>query len=478
MSDKNKILLEDRGWHQMSTLLDSELPLKKRKKRLFLWILVCGVVVLTIVLIFSKDKGSVNDLSKTPIAQVAIAPSQYNDQNALLTKNEICQDVNTLKTKRELSSKSFEKTLPKVSAESAAKISKSLAKNNTVISYGSIVINKHTSDNNILEMVTLVQPESEELKMSFLNFPYVIPAAGESKIGVLNHLSQQIEGEEKSTENARGIESSLQMLPETKNVLYSYIRKRIVIPAKITSIDEFKTEIPPKTNSYYAFTGGNIGINQEGLGYQIGVGKRLSNEDFAFFFEAGYANMNYENERSSYDSIVVDFTPEISFPNIEFDVNESSVLQNAIEQSQIRNSSTISSHNYLFLTAGLEKNISNKFIVMGGLTYARFLKVKNPTVNFTSSDGSFQSSLDQYNMAETDLFDNGDLRKYEFSGSLGLCYRLSQRVFAAAHYRIGLTNLIRNISSRDLTSSNESTGKFSYGAFFKNNIGVRISYNF
>jgi hypothetical protein len=268
------------------------------------------------------------------------------------------------------------------------------------------------------------------------------------------------------------------MLPETKNILYPYIRKRIVIPTKIIAIDEFMTETPPKVNSYYAFTGGNIGINQGGLGYQIGVGKRLSNEDFAFFFEAGYANMNYVNERYSLDSIVVDFTPEISFPNIEFDVNESSVLQNAIEQSQIKNSSTISSHNYLFLTAGLEKNISNKLIVMGGLTYTRFLKVENPIVNFTSSDGSFQSSLDQYNIAETDLFDNGDLRKYEFSGSLGLGYRLSQRVSATVHCRIGLTNLIRNIISMDVTVPTGSTSNFTYGAFFKNNIEVRINYNF
>ena len=59
MSDKNKISLEDRGWDDMSVILDRELPQKKRKRRFLLWSFLAGGLILFVAFLMHDSKSAV-----------------------------------------------------------------------------------------------------------------------------------------------------------------------------------------------------------------------------------------------------------------------------------------------------------------------------------------------------------------------------------------------------------------------------------
>ncbi len=456
MSDKNKILMEDRGWGQMASILDSELPQKKRTKRPVLWFFVASIVLFGGAFLFNKNNETIekgdnesfthetSDISQNSVSLSSIDKTtevaKIIDTKELIKEAKINSTIlisiesNSVDNNETLIFNDSSHELSKASSSSSSS-SSSYQDNNTVVFSGVINNNESSFKNTILE-----ESLSNVNQRSLLNI---------EKISIGN---KSILSEEKP-------KFDLNVMNSPQNIL-------VIKPLT-------------KRNNLYLFAGGNIGLDQNGIGYQLGIGKMFGNKYFDFFVEGGYAHMRYKKNVSIIESVTIDFTPEISANSMEFDVNESTSLQNAIEQYQIYNTSLVDNQNYVFLTLGIEKKITKRLMILGGLTYSRFLRIENAEVNFISVDGSFQSSLDQYNISKTSLFDNGDFRKYEFSSKLGIGYQVTSRLNIFANYRIGLTDLIRNESLVYSDASiPEGLKRNSYKSIHRKNIELVIGYSF
>ncbi|MFT4534571.1 MAG: hypothetical protein ACJA1A_002891 [Saprospiraceae bacterium] len=482
MSDKNKIILKDKGWSQMATILDKEIPQEKRSMKLILWFFVAGLVVLGIVYTTNIENRMVDRSLKESIAQVNIDINEGTNQDIPLVNTQDLNDVNLTKAKDALN-------LPLSGEEGHSVIAGPVPQENIAINLNNkegskrILIDTEKQNKHFREKVFSTEIVKKAITIatssSTINVKGLITAE-ERRGGKFFPFQTSVA--ELMIEQPIRDQYTIDKLPEITRFINS--NNGQIDAFHRMSISQNRTLSKParKDNNYYAFAGGNIGVNQNGLGYQVGAGKRFGASGLGFFVEGGYGHFNYKNKSSNLEAIVVDFAPENSTGVTGFDISESPVLQAAIETSQNKDIAVVNNLSYVFLSAGIEKKISDRIYIIGGLSYARYLEIENPGVNFTSSDGSFQSDLNRYNISKTTFFDNGDFKKYELSSSFGIGYQINNRITASVQYRLGLTNL-SNLSQDDLApevvAANEVLKEKQFSnSIFRKNVEVRVDYSF
>ncbi|MFT6337568.1 MAG: hypothetical protein ACJATI_004332 [Halioglobus sp.] len=481
MSDKNKMSLKDRGWSQMASVLDRELPQKKSERKPILWLFITvGILAFGFSLFINKKSRPLEKATDTIFAQKDSIKEQSNKL--------VIASIDTSSTDQ---STALDINNNMGSAENGV-----IASNEIGLSIVQEVIQEKQNDDSNIRSINIDKKQvQKEMLQADSNNGIVIsqtlnPTISIEKVTVVVPTNDResslidIKLEELSIKELGRKQFTLERIPILSMLLIAKQRSK---KDDFIALEIGETESITKPllgeNNYYVFAGSRLGLNQNGLGYQIGAGKRFGTGGFRFFAEGGFVYMNYQNEISDSRNIDLDFTPEISITTDlnEFDVNESTILKNALEQAQLNSFSLISNLNNIFLTVGIDKKITSKFNISGGFTYTRFLKLENAGVNFISSDEVFQPSLDEYNISRTSLFESEVFKKYELSTSLRLSYRLSPRFTISADYRLGLTDLIRNkfLSLSNEINTNASFNLYEYyRSIIRKDVGLRLEYNF
>lgn len=504
MSDKNKISLEDRGWEQMSSVLDRELPQGKSKRRAILWFFVTGALVLVLAgfmallvnsAFFLTGKQTVKEQKTASLITQDIEVNETQESEAVIQNTTRLNTANrkaiatiaheASKSEQKLSENNLDTKQINRSVPPFLKPTDIVQPYKRGYTEPKNVTDANSINNNNNKALSTIKETKEILSGSILIASNdFLEIKKQSKIDVHELTAPQNTATELETPRTRN------------NLAYSKLPQVNTIPktAEMVSSEMLMTDVGQqlstakpngidKNNNYYVFTGGQVGLNpQNGLGYQVGIGSKFGNRNVNFFVELGFANMSYRNSNS--ESIVVEFTPdETNTSSVEFSDLDNTVLQDVVAQNRISENSVLNNINGVFINAGFDKSVLGRLNVHAGLTYSKLLNIENKEISFTSVDGTFQRELDIYNVSKTALFDNGEFRKYEISTALGIGYQVSSRINVSADYRFGLTDMFRNNSfiESDLSIPNgmgELESQQSYKSIFRKNIELKIDYSF
>jgi len=491
MSDKNKISMEDRGWSQMSSLLDRELPQEKSKKRSVFWFFVLGVLILASAFAISiNDNGLVQESKTTPLIaqQNNVVPSKKSSdiQNSSLkeTPAEETQIVN----RNQVDESDLQP-----------------AENNLSVAPKD---QSGSDDSEVMEAIRMKDQQTKR-EISVVSEKISVPYTS-NRTDILNTIESNttpinIDVTSHNPKQSDGYLTDLKSNEKhIQNPKSSIIRQRVNynhLPTGIHMVEKEQdfladlsvvTSVQNGTSSNnqtdnfknnYVFVSGLAGLNSKGKGFQFGLGRKFGDRNFNFYTEAGYARMGYSSGESNARSVNVEINEsEFSVNEVLSEDNKASVLK-TIQNNRV-NGESIDKLNNVFISAGINKSLSDKFIITGGITYSKFLSIENQELNFVSNNATIQADLDQYNISSNFLFENGEFKKYEFSTRIGFGYQITPRMTLSANYIHGLTDIINinnaNNSLSDLMT-NEPAGELRSSfrsSIFRKNAELRIDYSF
>lgn len=462
MSDNKNIPLVDRGWSQMSSVLDVEMPVKKKKRRAIVWFFLSGAAAaLVFFLFYSNGQSMVQPELKTPnmaesiifedlsqnvdIVQVA----QNNVDNEYPQKENIQLTIDHGQKKNDLVQNPNSTLIQKTIIKHPATQSNLSSYNNDL----------GTKANEIINEELLVEPENQinnvdrpSSKISIIDSAKEAEieeaiSGGNPKANILIETNANLH--ERSTSEKNTQRNKVEFLSKLLLNSTSYLQmgnNRLNFPSMI---DRFvipdANENKNLSNHNYVFAGGIYDRIPSGLGYQLGLGRSASIGGFDLFAELSYSNVSYNNQEG--ESEMVSFNLDEHSSGSDFStvkIEEILDLKNGINNSRLANNTLITHLDYISLRLGVEKSIYKSFYLNGGISYARFLSIKNKGLSFSSNLGELNNDLQGFNVSNTDLYDNEEFSKYEISASLGLGYNLSSRISLSGKFRYGITNLYNN----------------------------------
>jgi hypothetical protein len=482
MSVNKNILMQDRGWSEMQSSLDRELPVEKKKRRLLPWFIL-GAMTIGILTFFGIS-GNLN-LNQDPNI-ITTNQTINNKSNPTLGKNELSENATQINIEKEGNNFGNEENNVKSSDVETvqAKAKEAIKEGNgpvKTLSESSVLINKE--ENIILLDKEYEHKLSNHEKAELTNFENEIinnPVI-DSNTKVLKRRLEIIHESKQAqsiTPKLKG-QSPIDQPSEKRVFLPSVVERPSAIPflnihkeeidsigLKPIAIANHKTSLSP-----YLFTAGNYQSKINGLGYVIGAGIDYKFKHTAIYVEVGYSSTKFDN-----GDVAVDFSP--SGEVIEVDDGEVEVAGPVTDPPEfdldINNFSKITaSLNEIRFNLGLRKSISKKMNVNFGIAYSRLLNVTNKSlaINFAPA-GSVFNELEPYNLRASALYKKGAYANFDVSPHIGIEYNFLPNAYLGLNYNYGLKNLIANTELDKLSSlaKNET--------IYKRNVEAKFRYSF
>lgn len=473
MSDKKNISIEDRGWNEMRSILDKEMP-QKKKRRIVPWFLLGLFLVLAISLI-----GIFMNIERIVDGQ-AIA----QEKGETLTIKEGRDNTNEAAIENTYQAKSNPNQTTSIKVEDS-----------TTKSISSSYQTKENKLHEIQEVVPSSSIAEIENKADFIKQQYKeSPELSKNTISEsdarVSQNNQKIQEDIKSDEIQNlndGIEKSIQQdkspiieLPLEKrelkphlqplNLLYPFLfnPEPISIEKKVKPFVNLDNE---KAFSPYLFFAGNYQSSINGLGYGVGAGLNYQLNNFGLYLEAGYAKSNFDigdvTETFSASGTTIELD---NFPIIE---NTNGVSVEDYEDLRFENFSNITSGiSELKFNLGARKAITGKLNIDLGIAYSRLLKASNKTLSVELIEENLFIEKNTVNVSSSELYETGAYSAYDIIPHIGIEYNLVSGVFIGLNYNHGLKNLIANTSLDRVSSLSQDE------SIFRRNMEARIRYQF
>ncbi len=495
MSDKNKISLEDRGWSQMASVLESELPQEKRKRRPVFWFFILGALILSAFALSINGNEPVQESETTPLI------AQHNEVAPVNTSNDI-QNTSLKNIPIENAPIVNLNQVDKSELQPTRNRLSAIIQDQLV----PVILEVHEStqikDQQTKRTISGASEKSSEL---------YTPNRTENKNTIESSSSPMINDVASvvTNDDTKQLDGYLADLESNKNKIQNSISSSIRqknkynhLPGIISMVEteqDFLTDLSLVTadqnsslsliktgnvNKNYVFVSGLAGLNRKGTGYQFGLGRKFGDRDFNFYAEVGYARMDYSIGESNARSVNVEINGnEFSITEVLNEDNNASVLK-TIENNRLNDVESIAKISSVYISAGVNKSLSGKFNITGGITYYKFLSIENQELNFVSSNAIFQADLDRYNVSRNYLFESGEFKKYEFLTRIGFGYQITPRMTLSANYIHGLTDLINRNDADNISSdlfNNIPAGEsqsFFRSPIHRKNAELRIDYSF
>lgn len=485
MSDKNKISLEDRGWDDMSVILDRELPQKKRKRRFLLWSFLAGGLILFAAFLMHDSKSAVVS-AQGEIASLAVEPSNESETKVSHGK--------TLIQRKAL-------TIDDENSEVTTEVSQSVSSVNTIPNS----VKKYSNNLNSNQYIEQRVKDDVQYNTSSTLTPNLLPVQNtidkKSNIKSIQNLIEEDKSITKiltksldNTESPRNEEQK----HEEQRLTFSYAHLPIIDsglnfgekhkldPGFLNVVVENNAINPirmGRASRSYLYAGGLLALNPNGHGYELGIGRKFVTRNINFFLEAGFSKINYRDEASSSNLILVDLVPDQNSTATDFSEVYKPIIESAVEENQTSLYNLLSKVNSVQITAGIEKSLFQNLNVSAGLSYARLIGIENQEVNYRSTTGLFQNELNNYNVSKSDIYNSGDIRKNELSAKFGIGYKLSKRFNLSLNYSLGLTNLlsVNNLEMDNLgleAGLQDPSRESLPSSFYRRSCQFRVSYNF
>ena len=474
MSDNKNISIQDRGWKEMQFLLDRELPLEKKKRRLLPWFILGAFAIAILGFIGISGYLNVDPNSKITTS----SESLKNTKNTSQEKNIIDKNVNGLGIVEDASIASNE-----VTATNEANATKEIAATTEAIAGKNRDVHSIKADNqeqikgdisqvkSIIENSILDKKESSSIQIGKqLNEPFIF---NDNNLlpGIINGIStnsgidknREVLDSEKTLNKEESKSSKLgNQLPanpplENRSVLPSVLKLPITIPFLDNQIEKenFNSMKPIvfaqsfTALSPYIFIAGNYQGSINGLGYEFGGGLDYKRNNIGIYFEVGYARTKYDN-----GEVADDFAPDGAVIEVNGGaIEDVGVGSNPSEfDLNVANFAKItSSIKELTFDLGLKYSISKKINLDFGLAYSRLLSATNKSlsINFEAANMFNEKS---YSLGASELYNKGAYSTFDLSPHIGLEYYFLSNASLSLNYRHGLKNLIANTDLDKLNS--------------------------
>ena len=466
MSDNLNKSIQDKGWTEMSALLDKEMPQEKKKRRAILWFYFLGAAVLGLV-VFATVLAPGNYMKRN-IVQDKAPISENIHEDKILNKDEMIVNEEEKVVEGSDSEQQEPIGIDERNEAEEAKVnlgSTPIETNQNINTPGKILTpNPETNSENIVEEEKLIAVANQD-ELTKNN----ISEVNEDVIGDSAIVEEVIIASEDQAEGERNLVKSLltpvQSLPINDRNMFSLTRtSNMIIPPVV--IQPLKKEY---TFSPYAMATGLYQSKLGALGYGWGIGLDYGNNDFSLYTEMAYIRSNYRGEDSNDSRIYDDASFEVLGDQGAFPTFSASNI--AVE---LDNFSTVTKRtNELRFDFGMRKTIFRNYSLVGGIAYSRITTIENEEFDISLDEVTMENDLDHvYSINKAALQDAGVFNRYDIIPHVGLEWNITKNLFLGADYNYGLINLISETSLENFSSSREDE------SIYRRNGALKLRYTF
>ena len=175
----------DHSWQEMAKLLDQEMPVKKRKRRVF-WIFFLGIGLLSIIgMVYYRTDYTIED-TKPTIKSLTI-PKEGKVATAKMPLNNNHSSINPKKVSiKKVPAKSSDDI--RIISTTVTKIHPTAAKKATAVGAGSLMTNSEVKYSNSIEDKKIFLTTKEEIKTAS-SVQTVLPIIAPLPVNALPYLS-------------------------------------------------------------------------------------------------------------------------------------------------------------------------------------------------------------------------------------------------------------------------------------------------
>lgn len=477
MSDKRNINIQDRGWNDMRSVLDKEMPEKERKRRFGFWFYLGASVILIAFFIGVLNMPAISSKSKTAMLQNEAIQNSDN-ANAIKPESSESEAVESSKLSN-LHEESLQKSN---SLNNKEDVDQSLTEFNKK-PIGNIGIPSNAKNtkkqlelNAILDNKTILEPSTEKSSL----VPFAIRSEAQSDLQLEKEVDLNPEKhiEEDTKVNKEG-DLDILMLKE-RSILnpiirLPYISPKLDIPAD-KSID-LNNPIVAQNNQYrlipYVVAAGNYQSNINGLGYGFGAGLSYGSNDFQIYVESGYYKSKFDSgalaENFAADQDITLFEVESQYHGVLAEGNSPSYDLRVNNFSQLTRSTS-----EIKIDLGIRKKIFKGFSLDVGLAYSKLLGASNKSLEIAYKDSSdFPEGTQGYTgVSSSELYNGGAYSSYDIVPHIGVEYSMLSNLHLGVNYNHGLINLISNTELDRISSisANET--------IYRRNISAKLRFEF
>lgn len=481
MSDKNINSIQDRGWNEMHSILDKELPKKKKRRKFGLWFLFGGAAMFTLFLIglFIVAEWDTNS-----------AKSDLNTKNDIDHKGSTSIVTSNYSTSPELK-KTDTNDQPSVNKKSDQvntphESSKSVLKENRTIQFRDQIStqNKMVEDSAIKTNIDLEKPaakniiyidEMNKTQMSERTLRHEedliiaarMPSVSELEINATHKKSPLIGPIENTILKGDLLEDRflvpLFKMPRPNAVL---LKHNEILDVEIQPMVIRKSQ---KSLSPYLFAHANHQISSNGLGYGLGAGLNYGTEDLEFYAESGFYRSSWNNGIGTQEQ---SFGPTSSPEEIESNENFSLDGSTEFDINVLNFSNLTTSTNEIRIGVGMRKLLFSKLKLDMGISYSRLISATNKSFEFQVEEGAALDIENSVSISSKELYNSSAYSTYDIVPQIGIAYSISHHIDIGFNLNIGLINLISDTENGRLNNLS------SEDATFRRDVSLKVRYQF
>ena len=489
MSDKKNRTIQDRGWDDMRSVLDKELPVKKRKKRFGVWFLFgfATIIILAVSSLFtiqnSTPKNTIsNAISRSDLETSKLFNEQDVNENLTETTLSLEQHASTDKTNNDISNQnnsSIQSNNPKTldlsykESDELLNVVESLPSTKEAIVKKDIIIQENT-----VSTIHLIDNSPRIVKHNKSNAePTFSPAANiispliERQSAVESIQSQDVQLKDQHLEK-RTIIIPFLKLPSIKNATIEKSTGETELTKPLIAMSSRSILRP------YVFASGNYQSNIKGIGYGAGLGVSYGSEEFQIYLEAGYHKSKFNRGTLSYD-----FVPNADVTVVEddgdlsekFNFVENGVTYTQLDLSLSNFSEITNSVRELKFEIGARKRLFSNFSLDVGIGYSKLINASNKRLQLvydTSTGSAFEEGNGVFNIGSRELYNTGAYASYDIVPHIGFEYAINSKLKFSFNYNLGLNNLIAN-TNLDRVNSTATNDKI-----YRRNLSAKVRYAF
>lgn len=479
----------DKGWAQMSTTLDRELPVEQSRKPI-LWVWMLGALLLVSGAIYfynGSDKMPVDQVAHISMEDISAAGDRNTDiisQNTGKNNDDLevmPPEQDQANNTEERKSSATELQSGQISSQSNITVNNQdqYAQNHgrkpmkihqlkkTNIQDGeevapdpqSKVVPREAQDKTVASQWVILDKSLDALQEDTRARTPELPATelDADELGSIDTVADLKRDANQKTQGEVAKLSKAALHPGA--LLFSLRDARVYISSD--QLEPLPMGVLPVKNkgglmSPFVMVRMTRDINPKGLGYELGGGVTFGKSRLRPYMQVAFGRSTM-SDRSSEEIVNLDLDGTFS------GIGATNEFLEELERIQLETpvgADAVYQLSYIALETGAHAMLNRRISMHLGAGYTRYLTVVNRSFTYATANSDLQSAIFDYTSQVENMNADSEFSKSEISFNLGLGYQIGRNVYAGLIYRRGINRLISSTedqSSSDLEGVVENT---------------------